>query len=63
MDGIVIDVLLILNYERGPALSCAVEWPAAPRIGDHVKLPTHAENTFSPNVLDPATLESTGQPP
>jgi hypothetical protein len=45
--GIVVNILLILNLTDGTALCCDVEWQAAPRIGDYVKIPTHAEYTFS----------------
>jgi hypothetical protein len=43
----VIDIKLILNLKDGTALCCDVQWQAPPRIGDHVKLPTHAQYTFS----------------
>ena len=42
-----VNIRLILNLKEGPALCCDVQWQAAPRIGDYVKLPTHAEYTFS----------------
>src|ERR1051325_10004848 len=47
-----VDVCLILNLSEGPALRCDFQWPAVPRIGDYVKLPTHPEYTFKVKSIE-----------